>query len=118
MKRSKLIIAIVIGLILSFSAVTSASAASAASTYTIVSGDSLWKIAVKNQVGVSELIAANPQLKNPDLIYPGDVIQIPALGDSVRAYELEVIRLTNEQRVQNGPQAAHRKLGAFQSRAL
>ena len=40
----------------------------AASSYTVVSGDSLWKIAVKTQTGVQELINANPQLKNPDLI--------------------------------------------------
>lgn len=74
----------------------------AATTYTVVSGDSLWRIAVKNQVGVSELISANPQIKNPDLIYPGEVIQIPSLGASVREYETEVIRRVNEIRAQNG----------------
>lgn len=76
--------------------------AAAAYSYTVVSGDSLWRIAVKNQVGVSELIAANPQLKNPDLIYPGDVITIPSVDTSVRAYEKEVIRLVNVLRGQYG----------------
>jgi spore coat assembly protein SafA len=41
--------------------------------YTVVKGDSLWKIAVKFQVGLSEIISANPQFKNPNLIYPGSV---------------------------------------------
>ncbi|MFO7161636.1 MAG: LysM peptidoglycan-binding domain-containing protein, partial [[Clostridium] cellulosi] len=45
--------------------------ASAQSTYTVKSGDTLWKIASKHQVGLSELIAANPQIKNISLIYPG-----------------------------------------------
>ena len=37
--------------------------------YTVVPGDSLWKIAVKYQIGLSEIISANPQIKNPSLIY-------------------------------------------------
>ena len=32
--------------------------------YTVVSGDSMWKIAVKYQIGLSEIISANPQIKN------------------------------------------------------
>ncbi|MGI5971073.1 MAG: SafA/ExsA family spore coat assembly protein [Oscillospiraceae bacterium] len=74
----------------------------AASTYTVVSGDTLWKIASKNQVGCSELISANPQLKNPDLIYPGQVINIPGVSTSVRAYEAEVVRLVNAERAKYG----------------
>lgn len=30
--------------------------------YTVVKGDSLWKIAVKYQVGLSEIIGANPHI--------------------------------------------------------
>ena len=71
-------------------------------TYTVVSGDTMWKIAAKKQVGCSELIAANPQLKTPDLIYPGQVLTIPETDDAVRAYEREVVRLVNEIRVQYG----------------
>lgn len=99
MKIRKLGITLAIVLIVSLSTATFAGAETA---YTVVPGDSLWKIAVKNKVGVSELISANPQLKNPDLIYPGDVLQIPSLGASVREYETEVIRLVNDIRVRNG----------------
>ncbi|MFZ7120741.1 MAG: SafA/ExsA family spore coat assembly protein [Eubacteriaceae bacterium] len=70
-------------------------------TYTVKSGDSLWKIAVKYEVGVSELIAANTQFKNPDLIYPGQKVYVP-LYDKVKAIEKQVIELTNQQRVKNG----------------
>ena len=76
--------------------------ASAAGAHTVVPGDTFWKIAVKYQVGCSEIIAANPQVKNPDLIYPGEILNIPETDDAVRAYEKEVIRLVNEIRVQYG----------------
>lgn len=69
--------------------------------YTVKKGDSLWKIAVKYQVGISEIIAANPQFKNPDLIYPGDKVYVP-LFSGVKAIEQEVIRLTNLERQKAG----------------
>ena len=80
----------------------SLSVSAASPTYTVVPGDTFWKIAVKYQVGCSEIIAANPQVKNPDLIYPGQVLNIPTTDDAVRQYETEVIRLVNEIRVQYG----------------
>ena len=76
-----------------------------AATHTVVSGDSLWKIATKYQVGLSEIKSANPQIKNFDLIYPGQVINIPTLDSTVTSYEQEVIRLVNEIRVENGLKA-------------
>lgn len=74
----------------------------AATTYTVVRGDTLWRIAAKYKVGVSELINANPQLRNPDAIYPGNVLTIPTLNSGIQAFETEVIRLCNSARSQNG----------------
>lgn len=74
----------------------------AATTHTAAAGDTMWKLAVKYQVGTSEIIAANPQIKNANLIYPGDVLTIPTLDTSVRAYEQEVIRLVNVERAKYG----------------
>ena len=73
-----------------------------AATHTVVSGDSLWKIATKYEVGLSEIKSANPQIQNFDLIYPGQVINIPTLDSKVTSYEQEVIRLVNEIRAENG----------------
>ena len=73
-----------------------------AATHTVVSGDSMWKIATKYQVGLSEIKSANPQIQNFDLIYPGQVINIPTLDSSVTNFEQEVIRLVNEIRKENG----------------
>lgn len=69
--------------------------------YVVKSGDSLWKISVRFQVGVSEIISANPQISNPDLIYPNQVIKVPVL-DEVKKIENEVIRLTNIERSKKG----------------
>ena len=81
------------------------SAAAANLSHTVVAGDTMWKLAVKYQVGTSEIIAANPQVANPDLIYPGQILNIPQLSDTVLSYEAEVIRLVNDIRVQNGLKA-------------
>ena len=69
--------------------------------YTVVSGDTLWKIAVKTETGISELIAANSQLSNINLIYPGQKINIPT-QDQIKEYEQEVIRLVNVERTKQG----------------
>lgn len=75
---------------------------SAATVHTVQKGDTMWKIAVKYQVGLSEIKSANPQVKNPDLIYPGDRLSIPSLDSDTLAYEKEVVRLVNVQRRANG----------------
>ncbi len=79
-------------------------AAAADTTHTVAKGDTMWKLAVKYQIGISEIIAANPQISNPNLIYPGQVLTIPGKDATADAYEAEVIRLVNEIRVQNGLQ--------------
>ncbi len=53
--------------------------------YTVESGDTLWKIADDHYGDGSKypvIFEANtPMLKNPDLIYPGQVLRIPPLDD-------------------------------------
>ena len=70
-------------------------------TYTVVSGDSMWKIAVKYETGLDELIKANPQISNPSLIYPGQKISIPEASELI-SFEDEVINLVNIERSKNG----------------
>lgn len=73
-----------------------------AASHTVQRGDTMWKLAVQYQVGTSEIIDANPQVANPNLIYPGDVLTIPETDASVRAYEQEVVRLVNAERAKHG----------------
>ncbi len=46
--------------------------------YTVAKGDTMSKIARKFGVTVEELLAANPQIKNPNKIDIGDELTIPA----------------------------------------
>ena len=47
-------------------------------TYTVHWGDTLGKIAAKSGTTVSGLLAVNPQIYNPSLIYAGQVINLPS----------------------------------------
>ncbi|MEW6184031.1 MAG: LysM peptidoglycan-binding domain-containing protein [Bacillota bacterium] len=40
-------------------------------------GDTMFSIAQMYNVGVEALIAANPQIPNPDFIFPFDVLCVP-----------------------------------------
>lgn len=62
----------------------------------------MWKLAVRYEVGLSEMRAANPQIKNPDLIYPGQTLNIPIVSSTVTDYEAEVVRLVNAERAGYG----------------
>ena len=47
------------------------------STYTVIKGDTMWGISQKYGVDLNELIKNNPQITNPSLIYPGQMINLP-----------------------------------------
>lgn len=58
--------------------------AASTKTYTVQSGDCLWSLAEKYYGDGSQykkLAAANPEITNPNLIYPGQVLTIPAADD-------------------------------------
>ena len=46
--------------------------------YTVQAGDSMFLIAQRFGVSLDALIAANPQIPNPNLIFPGQQICVPA----------------------------------------
>ncbi|MFT5871191.1 MAG: putative YkwD family protein/spore coat assembly protein SafA [Clostridium sp.] len=69
--------------------------------YTIKTGDSLWKICVKYKVGVSELLAVNPQITNPDKIYPNQIIKVPS-STVTTTLEGQVVVLVNKERAKVG----------------
>lgn len=50
---------------------------SAMPTWTVQIGDTLASIAIQNDVSLGALEAANPQIVNPNLIYVGEVINLP-----------------------------------------
>ena len=71
-------------------------------THTVVKGDTMWKLAVRYEIGLSEIIAANPHIEDPHWIYPGNILYLPLNDTAVTDYEAAVVRLVNEIRRKNG----------------
>ncbi|MFD2657296.1 SafA/ExsA family spore coat assembly protein [Gracilibacillus thailandensis] len=72
-----------------------------AATHVVQSGESLWKISKKYQIGLSEIIEANQQIENPDLINPNQKVNIPT-KDEIKSIEHQVIQYTNQEREKYG----------------
>jgi spore coat assembly protein SafA len=49
-------------------------------SYTVRPGDTLSQIAASNGMSLDSLLAANPQISNPNLIYPGQTVQLSGSG--------------------------------------
>jgi uncharacterized YkwD family protein len=79
-------------------------------SYRVVYGDNIWKIALKHNIGVGELLDANQYIKNPDSLAIGQIINIPAINNNIvtttnnknRELETEVVRLVNVERSKVG----------------
>ena len=56
--------------------VVTGGAANGSLYYRIAAGDTLGEIAAKYGTTVAKLVALNPNIKNPDLIFVGDLIRI------------------------------------------
>lgn len=56
---------------------------SAANMVTIQPGDNLSEIATTNGTSAQRLFDANTSIENPDLIYPGDQIRVPAKDEKL-----------------------------------
>ncbi|WP_064091643.1 SafA/ExsA family spore coat assembly protein [Rossellomorea aquimaris] len=98
MKTKIPLIIVVLSLVFGITNLTNTFAAEA---YYVKKGDTLWKISKKFRVGLSEVIEANPQIPNPDLIYPSQKINIPQIK-GVKSVERQVIDLTNQERQKAG----------------
>lgn len=96
LKKTMLSLALTLGVML-----PAGEAFAQTTTYVVKPGDTMWMIAVKYETGISEIIASNPQIKNPSLIYPGQQIYIPN-ADSLKTQEDEVVRLVNVERAKAG----------------
>ena len=44
--------------------------------HTVEQGDTLWAISARYGVGMTELLARNPQIRNPNLILPGEKVTV------------------------------------------
>ena len=56
-------------------------------SYTIKAGDTLSQIARKFNTSIESIMAANPSIKNPNLIYSNQTIQVPGVNSGVDKQE-------------------------------
>lgn len=105
-KKNRLVKTLLFTLCLSVLAVVGNTSIASASTfpninYTVKAGDCMWKICDIYQIGVSDIIAANPQISNPNMIVPAQVIKVPNLT-SVKTVEKQVQVMVNNERAKVG----------------
>ncbi|MDR3551652.1 MAG: CAP domain-containing protein [Clostridia bacterium] len=86
-----------------FCCIFTLSIAAQAVTYVVKSGDTMWKIATKYQISVSQLQKANPQIKDASKLKAGQKLTIPN-ASSVTTMESQVVTLVNQQRAKHGLQ--------------
>lgn len=67
-----------------------ANAAHSDRNYTVKKGESLWQLATRDGVTVDDYLRANPQIKHPDLIQEGQVINRPNLPAVTNDFDLSI----------------------------
>ncbi|MFD1773422.1 LysM peptidoglycan-binding domain-containing protein [Paenibacillus rhizophilus] len=55
--------------------------------HTVMQGDTLWKLSKAWGIQLKDIIQANPQLKNPDMLKIGDIVNIPKKGAAPMAQQ-------------------------------
>jgi uncharacterized YkwD family protein len=101
---------------LTISSIIGAGVASAASSYTVKSNDTLWTISQQKGISLTSLIQSNRQITNPSNIWPGLVITIPdsKIGSAPKAAPItstqstfanQVVNLVNQERSKAGLKA-------------
>ena len=62
------------------------------STYKVKKGDTLSGIAARNGLTLDQLLALNPQIKNPNLIHTGDEITLYDIRISIINEAIEMLK--------------------------
>ena len=73
-----------------------------ASVHTVVRGDTMWKISKQYETELKKLLGINTHIEDPEVIFPGDRVNIPDNSTSVSNYEKEVVEIVNQKRKENG----------------
>jgi uncharacterized YkwD family protein len=101
--------------VLALGTILGAGVASAA-PYTVTGNDTMWSISHQHKVNLNTLIQANPQVANPNIVWPGMVLNIPGTASgsntaiqqktnsptTVSAYANQVITAVNQERAKAG----------------
>lgn len=89
---------------------------SSTSTYTVVSGDTMYKIANRFNVTLEQLINANPQIANPNIIQIGQIINIPNGKRSIEVNGYAIANISSEVLNCTLPYLTYLSLFSYQAR--
>src|SRR5574340_1628613 len=92
MKRTLITLFIVVLLTASLGVSPAAAESTCGATYTVQRGDYLVSIAKKCGTTASAILAANPSIKNWNLIYPGQVLKMPDGTSSVVGGSIYIVK--------------------------
>lgn len=72
--------------------------------YKVKQGDTMWKISIKHQIEFNELLRVNTHLPEPELIFPGQFINIPNQNrqELLKIEQDKMLSLINTVRIKNG----------------
>jgi len=85
-------------------------------TYTVVAGDTMYKIANRFGITLSSLISANPQIPNPNLIQVGQVINIPSSKRSIEVNGYAIANISESVFVRTAPYLTYLSIFSYQAR--
>ena len=85
--------------------------------YTVISGDSMYKIANKFGITLAELINANPQISNPNIIQIGQVINIPNTKPTIEVNGYAIAGINIETLDKTLPYLTYLSLFSYQAKA-
>jgi len=86
-------------------------------TYTVVSGDTMWQIANRYGIPLSTLISANPQITNPNLIQVGQVINIPSGKRSIEVNGYAIANISENVLARTIPYLTYLSIFSYQIKA-
>lgn len=105
--------------VLALGPIIGAGVVSAAPSYTVSGNDTMWTISQRYGISLTSLIAANPQVANPNIIWPGMALNIPGKAASTgsgygsqqgtgsttqSSYARQVVSIVNQERAKAGLQ--------------
>jgi LysM repeat protein len=88
----------------------------AAATYSVKAGDTLGKIAAANHLSLARVVQLNPQIKNINLIYPGQSIHLAASAQTTSAAQPANTTTTTKTQTQTqsqAPAAGEKRFSAY-----
>jgi len=89
----------------------------AQSTYTVVAGDTMYKIAQRFNIPLPTLISANPNIPNPNIIQIGETINIPNTKPNIEVNGYAIANINQDVLQRSLPYLTYLSIFSYQAKA-